>query len=502
MVQASFIQELGLISPVVAIVAGALIVLMLDAFTRSKKCAFYCSLAVLLITGIAAACNFQCGAAWSYSITAPVNSGSFLFGGVSALFDIIFVLAGFLTVIASREYLRKGYHEYNEFYSLILLSVAGMVIVAHSRSLLMMFLGIETMSITFYALCGFFRNREHAVESALKYFILGSFASAFLLYGIAMIYGATGSIDLLKISGMFFSQSTAASVNYLYFAIGISLIIVGLCFKCAAFPFHQWAPDVYYGAPTVVGGFICTAGKSAAFAAFCIIGLCLLNQNLGVKYPAYIFDTTIAINVIAVISATTMIIGNLSALAQKDVKRMLVYSSVAHAGYILMGIVAGTREAYFPILYYCFAYLFMQLGAFIVISWIETADEKNLQISDYANLRSTHPYLAAAMACFMFSLAGIPPFGGFFGKYFLFVAAVKAGFTWLTIVAVIASIISMYFYIGLVLTMFFKPNDTPLLPNQKPGAASISIAICFAGTLLLGLFPGYIYGIMQALIGF
>lgn len=484
------INEFILASPLMVIAFGAIAVLMLDAATRSKQAVYYGSILFLILLGVSAGYTLQFGATEIAQVDKSISANSMFFGGISAVFDIIFAMGGILTIYSAREYIKKGYKEYNEFYSLILLSIVGMVVIAHANSLLMLFLGVELMSITFYILAGFFRNRISAIEAALKYFLLGSFASAFLLYGIAMMYGSTGSFMLSDISRLI----AEGHFNATYLSIGLGLMIVGLSFKVAAFPFHQWAPDVYFGAPTVVSGFLSTAGKAAAFAALILVGknvLAIPTSDL-----VYIHNSETARLVLAVIAAATMLIGNLSALAQKNVKRMLAYSSVAHAGYMLMGIVSNSIEGYTAIAYYSAAYLFMQVGAFAIVGLLETNDEQNMMISDYSNLRAAHPILAAIMACFMLSLAGIPPFGGFFGKYFLFVSAIKAGYLWLTIVAVVSSIISMYFYIGLILTMYFKPNDTPLNVGKFQGT-SLTIAYAIIGIVLIGIVPNLFYGMIH-----
>ncbi|MPN07955.1 NADH-quinone oxidoreductase subunit N [bioreactor metagenome] len=267
-----------------------------------------------------------------------------------------------------------------------------MMCISNSNNLVVLFLGIETMSITFYAITGFVRNREVAIEGALKYFLLGAFASAFLLYGLAMIYGATGS--------MYYNEITASILNLttlpLYLKLGIGLTIVGLLFKIAAFPFHQWAPDVYQAAATPVTGFMSTAGKIAALAGFVGIALTVMPANT-LQEPIILLNQNIKI-IVAVIAALTMIVGNVTALSQKNIKRMLAYSSVGHAGYMLMGIVANNAEGITSIIYYSLAYTFTQIGAFIVISVIEKKNEANLDISDYAGLSKTYPYLAATMA--------------------------------------------------------------------------------------------------------
>lgn len=476
------INEYILAGSIISISAGVLLVLTADAVTRNKNLVYWLSVFVLIITGAISAYNFTIPAAQIANVDKTVSAGMVLFGAFPAFFDMLFCLGGLLTLFAAREYIKKGYKEYNEFYSLILFSIVGMITIAHSNNLLMLFVGVETMSITFYVLAGFFRTKITSIEAALKYFLLGSFASGFLLYGIAMLYGATGTMNIQLIA----SHILGGSYNPTYLSLGFGLMIVGLGFKIAAFPFHQWAPDVYTGSPTVVTGFMSTAGKAAAFAAFILIAKAVLF-NSAISSTAH-FNTEVSRNILAVLSAATMIIGNLTALSQKSVKRMLAYSSVAHAGYMLMGIVANTNAGYQGVMFYAVSYLVMQIGAFAVVSAIENGEEGNLQISDYRGLRAKHPVLSFLMACFMLSLAGIPPFAGFIGKYLLFVSTVQAGYVWLTIVAVLASIISMYFYIGLILNMYFKDSETEI-QTQRISYTKITLTVSIILILLLGVYP-------------
>lgn len=476
--------EIQYLMPLFAISFFAVLSIVFDALFKNKAFSFWFSIAgLLLIIGFAIQ-NLLMGNNGINDMTASqlITRNMLSFGGLSAFLDILFALAGLMTIFASQQYLHREYKELNEFYSLILLSVSGMMIIGHSNNLLVLFIGIEIMSLSFYILAGYFRNSVQSLEAALKYFLLGAFATGFLAYGIALIYGATTSLDLTTIS------TVLANGQYdnTFLLLGIGLIIIGLSFKVAAFPFHQWAPDVYHGSPTVVSGFMSSAGKVAALAAFIIIFKAMLNPNF-TNQQINLYTDTIR-DILAYISAATMIIGNLTALVQKNIKRMLAYSSVAHAGYLLMGIVGNNTLGWTGIVFYSTAYIFMQLGAFVVMSIFERNEQSNLQLDDYSGLSKSHPIIAGLMAVFMLSLAGIPPFAGFFGKYYLFVSAIDGGYTWLTIVAVIASIVSMYYYIGVILAMYFKePISTAL--QGKPGLANISLTLSVVGLLLFGVLP-------------
>lgn len=477
-------------SPIISISFFAVFIPVIDAITKNRTLVFALSLSGLLITALLSLYTLILPVDLISNIDTKISKNMILFGGFSAYFDILFCLSGILVLLASRNYLQREYGEYKEYYSLILASITGMILIAHSNSLIILFIGIETMSIPFYILAGFFRTNQKSIEASIKYFLLGAFSTGFLVYGIAMIYGATGSLDISIIS----SKIQSGEAVQLYLKIGIALIVIGLCFKVAIFPFHQWAPDVYDGSPTVVSAFMSTAGKAAALVGFIIIAKSFLPKN-SFNEVSSILNTNFKL-IIAILSAITMIVGNISALVQKNVKRMLAYSSVAHAGYLLMGIAANNPDGWNGIIFYSTAYMFMQIGAFIVVSVLERQTDNFISFEEYSGLRNAHPFIAAVMAMFMLSLAGIPPFAGFFGKYYLFVAAVKADLLWLTVIAVIASIISMYFYIGLILNMYFKE---PLSKEPEPdtGLAKITLAVAAIGILLFGIFPQLIVNITQ-----
>lgn len=426
--------------------------------------------------------------------TIPPNivafNGMLSVGGYGCFFDLIFALGGIMTILAARPFLESEKLEHPEFYTLILFSVAGMMLISHSANMLTLFIGIEVMSVCFYILSGYVRTNEKAIESSLKYFLLGAFATGFLIYGMALIYGATGSMEYSRIADISHGEIRFPTL----LLIGVGLMTVGLAFKAAVFPFHQWAPDVYTGAPTVVTAFMSTAGKAASLAAFVPIVHILMPSGIG-------YDGGNKIQLLfAVLSAITMLIGNISALAQKDVKRMLAFSSVAHAGYLMMGLVAGNNAGASGIMFYSASYLFMQIGSFIILSVVERSGQKDFSLEAFNGFSKRHPVLAALMSIFMFSLAGIPPFAGFFGKYYLFTAAIDAGFTWLTIIAVVSSVISVYFYIGLIVNMYFKESSDQEL-EANTGLSSISLVISMVGVIVLGLLPSSVLSLAQAAFG-
>jgi NADH-quinone oxidoreductase subunit N len=355
-----------------------------------------------------------------------------------------------------------------------------MMFIAAANDLIVVFLGIELMSVCLYVLAGFMRTKDRANEAALKYFLLGAFATGFLLYGIALIYGAVGTTNLTMIKNVFVVVST----NTL-FVIGTGFLLIGLGFKAAVVPFHMWAPDVYEGAPTPVTAFMSTGAKAAAFAAFITIFI-----------RTFDFIGGHVNELLAVLAVASMILGNIVAIAQSNIKRMLAYSSIAHAGYMLAGIAAGTIDGQIGVMFYLAAYAVMNLGAFAIISLVEQEGDQNLLLDDYAGLNSSQPLLAVLMAIFMFALAGIPPFAGFFGKYYVFFAAIKAKMTWLAIIGVLASLISAYYYLRLVVIMFFREGRTAVKipPSRTVLTMIIDSALL---VLLLGLYPSIIIQTVQ-----
>jgi NADH-quinone oxidoreductase subunit N len=486
-------SEIYLSLPIILIAGFGLLAVTFDAFIKSKNVGYFISILGLLAAGIAAGFTlFE-----QPTLLTPSNpelllsAGLIKFGGYTAFFDLIFCVAGLLTIFSSRPFFRREYEEYNEYYSILLFAVTGMMTISHANHMLTLFIGIEIMSICFYVMAGFIRTNKFSVEAALKYFLLGAFATGFLVYGMALVYGTTGSMSIPIIT----NAVQIGVSNPTILLIGIGLMIVGLSFKVAIFPFHQWAPDVYTGAPTVVTGFMSTAGKAAALIAFIIVGRAVM-PSMEIGDPTKYFDTHNIQMILAILSAATMLVGNITALVQKNVKRMLAYSSVAHAGYLLMGIVANNQMGWSGIGFYAMSYMFMQIGAFAVVGVIERKNAKNLDLSDYSGLGQTSPMLAALMALFMLSLAGIPPMAGFLGKYYLFIAAVDSGFTWLTIVAVISSMISVYFYIGLIVYMYFKqPGENKI--TIKLGGEGITLIISAICIILFGVYPTAIVDILS-----
>jgi len=455
-------------SPLLVLVATGLILLVLEGFrSRSARIAFGAT-----IVGIVASIALTVA---SFGELQPAFNNSFHHGTFGSFFSLVFLTAGFLTVLMSREYLvRMGIHR-TEYYALLVFALAGMMLMASATDLVVLFLGVELMSLCLYVLAGFMRTKSTSNESALKYFLLGAFVTGFLLYGIALLYGTTGTTNLGTIAAHFgvYAESTL-------FLLGVGMVMMGLAFKVAAAPFHLWVPDVYQGAPTSVTAFMSTAAKAAAFAAFITVFL-----------RSFEFAGTKISELLALLAAASMIIGNIGAIAQNNVKRMLAYSSVAHAGYMLTGIAAGNQDGETGIMFYLAAYVLMNLGAFSIVSLVEGENDTKLSFDDYSGLSKQQPLLAALMSVFMFSLAGIPPMAGFFGKYYVFLAAVKADLTWLAILGVLTSLVSVYYYLRLVVVMYFRDGEAQV--SAKPSLAIIiAISLTAFFVVQLGLYPSLV----------
>jgi NADH-quinone oxidoreductase subunit N len=392
----------------------------------------------------------------------------------SSFFDIVFLLGTSLVILNSLFYVRRENIERGEYYSLLLFATSGAMLMASAVDLIVFFLGLEILSVSLYVLSGFFRERAISTEAAMKYFVLGAFASGFFLYGIALFYGAAGSTQYGAMQTMLASSSE--SPGMLVYAAS-ALLLVGLCFKLGSVPFHMWVPDVYEGAPTSITGYMSVVSKAAAFAAFVRIfgdGLASIQIDLS--------------RVLWVLAVATMTLGNLVAISQTNIKRMLAYSSIAHAGYLLVALTAAGKAGYSSILFYTLAYTFMTLGAFGVVALLRRAEGETLEILSYSGLSTRHPALAGAMALFMISLAGIPPTGGFFAKFYVFSAAVGAGYVDLAVLGVLNSLVSVYFYMRIVFLMYMKEEIAPV--EAPPSlAARVALAICVLGTIAMGVFP-------------
>jgi NADH-quinone oxidoreductase subunit N len=404
-------------------------------------------------------------------------SGLWMVDAYSVFFHFLFTVIAAVTILISIAYLRQQNLNHAEYYALLLFASAGMMVMSASNELMMIFIGLEILSIATYVLAGFRRTDLRSNESALKYFLLGSFSSAFFLYGVALIFGSTGSTHLVAISEALISRNPQAGLVQL----GAALILIALCFKVAVAPFHVWTPDVYEGAPTPVTGFMSVGPKAAGFAVL-----------FRVFISAFAVIQASWMDVMWVVAALTMILGNVVALVQPNIKRMLAYSSIAHAGYVVVAFAANTDAGISAGLFYLLAYSIMNLGAFAIVTALGRSEDKKVYLSDYAGLASKRPALAALLSVFLLSLAGVPATAGFAGKFFIFRAAVDANMIGLAVIGVLTTVISFYYYLYVIVQMYMQA-PTEEFADVQPGRAAQSAAIAaVAGTFYLGILPSQI----------
>ena len=435
-------SDLTTILPLLALVIWACALLLVDLFIPKGHKGWT---ALLAAVGLAVSMGLTIMQAGS---EASGFSGMVTLDGFSTFLSVLFLGSGLLGVAVAYGYLKRMGLERGEFYTLLLFSISGMLLMAQAADLIVIFLALELLSIPLYVLAAFARPRADSEESGLKYFLLGAFSTGFVVYGITLVFGATGSTSLTGI------VAAASGTSSLLLTIGAALILVGFGFKVAAVPFHMWTPDVYQGAPTPVTAFMSVGAKAAGFAA--------LMRIFVLAFPSLSADLT---PVLWVLAALTMFIGNVIAISQTNIKRMLAYSSIAHAGYILMALVAYgnpavAADSVASALFYLVAYAVTSFGAWSVVMALEKPDAKGLEINDFAGLGRRKPLLAAAMTVFMLSFTGMPPTLGLVGKFFLFRTAIESGFIWLAVIGVLTSLISAYYYLRVVVVMYMREGET------------------------------------------
>lgn len=456
--------------PAAQVLLTGLVVLLRDLFIGERESKGM--LAVLSLVGLGLAAG-EAVLLWGASESA--FNESLVLDNFAIFFTLIFLLIAGLTILSSIQYVRQtGIHE-GEFYALVLFATVGMILMAGANDLIVFFLGLETMSLAVYVLAGIWRADSRSSEAAMKYFIMGAFATGFLLYGIALIYGAAGSTNLNRIAAYLAEQPREWP---LYLVGGGFLLLAGFAFKVGAVPFHFWVPDVYEGAPTPVTGFMSTAVKAAAFAAWGRI----LMHKLSPLDGDWVFP-------LWVIAIGTMTLGNLLAITQTSVKRMLAYSSIAHAGYLLIAVVVGEEWGGLSLMYYILAYALMTVGAFAVLSFLAEGNNTRETYGDFAGLGFKRPFIALAMALFMLSLAGFPPLAGFVGKFYLFRAAVNAGHLALAIIGVLNSLLSVIYYLRVVVAMYMEEGGAEGKSFGQAPYVYIAIAVALTGTIYLGILP-------------
>ncbi|MBT5471184.1 MAG: NADH-quinone oxidoreductase subunit N [Nitrospina sp.] len=459
--------DLIALAPVLVQSVFAMGVLVLDLWAgKNKTLLMFVSLVGLLMTAISA---FAKNPIPAFSFT-----DSYVVDHLSIFFICIFTLSSALTILLSKEYNDREGIKAGEYYALILLCTVGMIVLASATDMIMIFLGIEIVSICLYVLAGIKRDDSASNEAALKYFLLGAFATGFLLYGMTLVYGSTGSTNLFKIAE--FVRTDGAQSNPLLL-MGIVLLIIGFGFKVAAVPFHMWAPDVYQGSPTPVTAFMAVGPKAAAFAAFFRV----FSEAIPEMAPSWEM-------LLCVVAVLSMFVGNLGAITQTNIKRMLAFSSISHAGYLLVAVISKSSLAGSGLLFYMLSYAFTTFGAFGIIILLGRKGEENLEIENYSGLAYKHPLLALSMTVFLLSLGGLPPFAGFVAKFYIFSAAIEEGFVTLVIIAVLNSAISFYYYLKVVVFMYMKEPAGDFQISLTPMTLFV-IIIGIIGTIELGIYP-------------
>lgn len=458
------------ILPVIIVVGWALLLLVADLWIPKDRKGIT---ALLAVVGMAIALGFVLAASGS---TILGWNQMVVLDGFSSFLQVLFLVSGMAAVALAYDYIQRMQINHGEFYVLMMFSLAGMMLMAQAYNLLMVFVALELLSIPLYVLAGFARTKQESEEAALKYFLLGAFASGFVLYGTALVFGATGQLDFVGIAAVV----NAGSANSVLFLIGAALLLVGFGFKIAAVPFQMWTPDVYQGAPTPITAFMSIAVKAAGFAALIRVFLVLFPGLAAQMTP-----------ILWVLAALTMIVGNVVAVVQNNIKRMLAYSAIAHAGYLLMAFVAFgngevLRNSVASMLFYLVAYGFTSLGAWGLVVLIEKEYGKGLMLDDLAGIGKKYPWLGIAMLIFMLSFAGIPLTMGFWGKFYLFRTAVQAGFLGLALIGLLTSVASAYYYLRVVVYMFMKPGEPELKLNSW---VTFVIGVAALAVVLLSLVP-------------
>lgn len=471
------LPDLTPVIPEITMTALALIVLLLDLLVKRKGAVALVSIGGTLLVALTLI-NSQ-------GIT---FNGMYISDGYSTFFKLIFFINIILSVLISIKYIAIEKVNYGEYYALILFSSTGMMIMASAYDLIVLYLGLELMALSTYVLAGFIRHDLRSTEAAIKYFLLGAFSSAFLLYGISLIYGLTGTTDIRSIANIIIEKGLIDNRTLL---LAVIFFTVAFGFKIAAAPFHMWTPDVYEGAPTAITAFMSVGPKAAGFA--------VLGRVFMIAFASLKVDWTTILIPLAIL---TMGIGNIVALSQTNIKRMLAYSSIAHAGYALLGVISANNEGIASMMNYLMIYAFMNIGAFTVIILLRSEGFRGESIYDYEGLAKRHPLSAALMLIFMFSLTGIPPTAGFIGKLYLFMSAINAGYTWLVVVAVIFSAISAFFYLRIVMFMYMREPKIDVSLTHAPGTTFV-LSITTIAVLFIGIFPSYLLNFAKtAIAGF
>ena len=486
--------NLTLIAPELIIGVAGVLVMMVDAFARRGQRWLTGGLSIIALF-TAAAASIWLGVGWRGARTA--FNGMIVLDELRLSFTLIFLIVSFLTVLIAAAWIDTEKLPAGEFHALLLFATCGMMLMASAGDLVIVFLGLEILSIATYVMAGFRRTDVRSNESSLKYFILGSFASAFLLYGIALIYGATATETLPGTTNI---AKIAVRLNHSLYPplllAGAAMLLVGFGFKIATAPFHVWTPDVYEGAPTPVTAFMAAGPKAAGFASFMrvfVFGFPIATavaSTGGYAHKSWL-------GALAMMAALTMSVGNVVAIVQNNVKRMLAYSSIAHAGYALVGFVAAgaatdpeqRSAALTSVTFYLLTYALMNMGAFAIVTLIARGNDRHNEVDDYNGIGFLSPVLAFSLSLFLLSLLGMPLTAGFMGKVMVFTTAVRQGYVWLVVIGVLNTAVSAYYYLRLIIVMFFRDRNAPWDPPRIPASIALALVFTIAGVFYLGLFP-------------
>ena len=487
----------SLIGPELIVGVAGVVVMMLDAFARRQQrwLTGAVSIAALIVAAI--------DAIWLWSSWPAIReafNGMIVLDELRLSFTLIFLIVSILTILIAMAWIEMEHLPAGEFHALLLFATCGMMLMASAGDLVIVFLGLEILSIATYVMAGFRRTDVRSNESSLKYFILGSFASAFLLYGIALIYGATatgpdspGTTNIAMI---------AARVNQSLYPplllAGVAMLLVGFGFKIATAPFHVWTPDVYEGAPTPVTAFMAAGPKAAGFASFLRVFLFGFPIVTAAAAGTGVYVHKSWLGALAIMAALTMTVGNVVAIAQNNVKRMLAYSSIAHAGYALLGFVAAgaatdpeqRSAALTSVSFYLLTYAIMNMGAFAVVTLMARSGDRRNEVDDYTGIGFDSPVLAFSLSLFLLSLLGMPLTAGFMGKIMVFSVALRQGYVWLVVLGVLNTAVSAYYYLRLIIVMFFRDRAAEWSAPRVPASIAVVLVITILGVFYLGLFPG------------
>lgn len=475
--------NLAVLWPALAMVGFAMLVMMVDIFSSEENTAPRDATPWVALAGVVVTALIT----WSLwgqpvdTFQGMATSDHFALG-----LDLIVLIATALGIILSINYIPQITKQLGEYYALLLLAASGMMMMGSATDLIVVFLALEIFSLALYILSGLQRSNPRSTEASLKYFLLGAFASGFFAYGAALVYGAAGSTQYSVIATTL--EAGAGNPSLLY--PGIALMLAGFGFKVSLVPFHMWTPDVYQGAPTPVTAFMSVGTKAAGFAAF----IRFLIEAVPSEQPTWGMA-------LAILAVLTMTLGNLAALRQTSLKRMLAYSSIAHAGYILVGLAAGTADGANAALFYLFTYAFMNIGAFAIVVALEKAQADDALQNRAAGIADKWPLLAFAMAIFMFSLSGVPPLAGFFGKFYVFKAAVDGGWAWLAAIGMLNSAIGLYYYLRVTVAMYFEAPSDESLERREPAILRVGVVVAAIFTVLIGITPGLWIGLFQSVLG-